>query len=72
MNLDRLREKLSNGFKPFVLELSGGKRVPVLHPEFVIVGKGGVVVMGEDDSVTTADALHIASIEDLPAGRRRK
>ena len=67
MNLDRIRERLANGFKPFVLELSSGKQVPVLHPDFVIVGKGVVVVVGEDDSVATLDALHIASIEDLPA-----
>lgn len=72
MNLDRIRERLSNGFHPFVLETSGGKRVPVLHPDFVIVGKGVVVVMGEDDSITTLDGLHIASVEDALGSKRRK
>lgn len=72
MNLDRIREKLSNGFHPFVLETSIGKRVSVLHPDFVIVGKGVVVVMGEDDSLTTLDSRHIASMEDLPGPKRRK
>jgi hypothetical protein len=33
VNLDRIREKLDNGFKPFVLELSSGRRVRVPHPE---------------------------------------
>ena len=33
MNLDRVREKLANGFRPFVLELFGGQRVRVVHPE---------------------------------------
>jgi hypothetical protein len=66
MNLDRVRERLQNGFKPFVIEMSRGKRISVWHPEFVIVGKGTVVVMGEDDSLTTLDALHISSIEDRP------
>ena len=70
MNLDRIREKLSNGFRPFCLELSSGKPVKVKHPDFVAVGKGVVVVLGEDDSVTTLDSLHIASVQDLGSARR--
>ena len=72
MNLERVRERLQNGFKPFVLEMSSGKRVSVWHPDFVIIGKGTVVVMGEDDSVTMLDGLHISSIEDAPSPKRRK
>ena len=72
MNLDRIRERLSNGFRPFVLETSSRRRVPVLHPDFVAIGKGTVVVMGEDDSITTLDALHIVSMEDLPGSRKKK
>ena len=72
MNLERIREKLSNGFKPFVLELSSGKRVPVLHPDFVAIGQGVVVVVGQNDAVSTLGALHITAIEDLPASPRRK
>jgi len=70
MNLDRIRERLSNGFKPFVLELSSGKRIPVPHPDFISIGKSVVAVIGKDDSVTTADALHIVSIS--PVSKRRK
>ncbi len=72
MNSERIRERLVNGFRPFVLELSSGKRLRVPHPEFIMVGKNVVAVMGENDSVTTADALHIVSITDLPSLRRRK
>lgn len=71
MNLERIRERLQNGFKPFVLELSSGRRLPVPHPDFVALGKGVVVVIGKDDSVTTIDALHITAIEELPVSRRR-
>jgi hypothetical protein len=72
MNLDRIRERLSNGFKAFVLELSSGKRVPVPHPDFISIGKSVVAVIGKNDSVTTADALHIVSLEDLPTKRRQR
>ena len=45
---------------------------PFPNPDFIMVGKGIVVVMGEDDSVTTLDALHIAAIEDVHVRRPRK
>jgi len=70
MNLDRIRERLQNGFKPFALELSSGKRVVIPHPDFVALGKGVVVVIGKNDAVTTLGALHIAAIQDLPTPRR--
>jgi len=72
MNLNRIREGLANGLKPFVIELSSGKRLRVPHENFIMIGTSVVVVMGEDDSVTTADGLHIVSIEGLPASKRRK
>ena len=72
MNLNRIRERLSNGFRPFVLELSSGKRLRVPHPEFIIVGTNTVVVMGKNDSVTMADALRIVSIEDLRIRKGRR
>lgn len=72
MNTERIRRKLSNGFRPFALQLSSGKRYLVPHPEFIMVGKNVVVVMGKNDSVTSIDALHITAIEDLPASRQKK
>jgi hypothetical protein len=72
INTDRIRQKLSNGFRPFALQFSSGKRYVVPHSEFIIVGKNVVAVMGRDDSVVTIDALHIAAIEDLPSDKRRK
>jgi hypothetical protein len=72
MNIERIRERLSNGFKPFVMELFSGKRVKVPHPDFIMIGKNVVVVMGEDDSLTSVDALHIAAVDELPASKRRE
>ena len=72
MNLERIRERMQNGFKPFVLELSSGKRVPVPHPDFIAIGKGVVVVLGTNDSVTSVDALHIVAIDEMPTARHRK
>ncbi len=71
MNLDRIRERLSNGFKPFVIELCSGKRLKVPHSDFISIGRNVIAVIGKNDSVTTADALHIISIEDLRQSARR-
>jgi hypothetical protein len=73
MNLANIRERLSNGFRPFVVEVSSGRRFEVPHPEFIMVGKNVIVVLGRNDVATTIDALHIVSIKDLPPkGRRHK
>ena len=72
VNLNRIRERLENGFKPFVLELSSGRRVPVPHPDFIAIGKGVVVVLGKDDSVIHIDALHITAMKNVPPLRKRK
>ena len=72
MNLDRIRERVQNGFKPFLLELSSGNRIAVPHPDFIAIGKSVVVILGKDDSVTSVDALHIVTIEDLPLARQRR
>jgi hypothetical protein len=70
MNIERVRQKLRNGFRPFALLLSSGKRYVVPHPEFIMIGRNVVVVMGKNDTVTTIDALHITAIEDLPLPKR--
>ncbi len=71
--MSHIRERLSNGFRPFVVELTNGRRFEVPHPEFLIVGKNVIGVLGRNDVITTINALHIVSINDLPLkGPRRK
>jgi len=35
MNLEDIQQRLTNGFRPFVLRTSDGREFPVLHKEFV-------------------------------------
>jgi len=69
MNIERIKERLANGFRPFQLHLSNDRRVPVLQPDYVAIGKGTIVVMDDRDSVSIIDALHIVSLDDLPASK---
>ncbi len=71
MNLEHIRERLQNGFKPFALVTSDGRRFEVPHHDFIAVGKNVVVVLDDKDHSTKIDALHIVSVEDLPLGRQR-
>ena len=71
MNTDRIRQKLANGFRPFAIEVSSGKRYVIPHPEFIMIGKSVVAVLGRNDSVTTIDALHIVAVEDLPSNKKK-
>ena len=64
MNIQRIRELVTNGFKPFTICVSDGRKFPVPHPEFVAVGKNVVVVIGKGDRVNALDPLHITSIEE--------
>ena len=71
MNLDHIRERLRNGFKPFQIQVSNGRKFDVPHPEFLIVGRNVVGIPGNNDVITTIDALHIVSVEDLHSKRRK-
>ena len=67
MNVEQIKLRMRGGFRPFVLHLSDGRQFKVAHPEFILVGRGVVAVLREDGLVETIDALHIVSVEDLPA-----
>lgn len=70
MNLEDIRRRLSNGFKPFVIRTSDGKEFPVPHKEFIFLTKRSVIVADEEGFVDILDPLHISSLReagDLPA-----
>jgi|tagenome__1003787_1003787.scaffolds.fasta_scaffold20718842_2 hypothetical protein len=69
MNLQHIRDRLHNGFEPFVLVTTDGRRFEVPQGDFVAVGKNVVVVLDKEDRSTKIDALHIVSIEDFPRMR---
>jgi hypothetical protein len=71
MNLEQIRERAKNGFRPFRVQLSNGRTFDVPHPEFLIIGRNVIGILGKNDVITTVDALHIASVEDFHPKRRK-
>ena len=50
-------------FEAFVIRLADGRSFPVIHPDFVALGKRRVVVIGEDDSTANIEPLLIDSLD---------
>jgi hypothetical protein len=70
MNSKLISQRLNSDPRPFVLRLSDGTRVRVVHPDFVAVSPGRVFVIGADESVTKIDPLHVVAIEETPPKKR--
>jgi hypothetical protein len=64
LNLQLIRDRLGPNFRPFVIHVTDGRRFNVPHPDFIALGRGVVVVVDEQDSSHTLDALHIVSINE--------
>jgi hypothetical protein len=71
MNVAKLREFTSNGFRPFKLNLSDGRSFNVRHPEFVAFSDLYVVVFGPDGRPNLIDAHHIASAKPIKRSARK-
>ena len=64
MNIERIRKKVTNGFRPFRICLTDGRKIPVPHPEFIAVGRNIVIVVDKNDDSVTIDPLHIMALEE--------
>jgi hypothetical protein len=64
MNLEDIRRRLSNGFKPFLIRTADGREFSVPHKEFVFLTKRSVIVAAEEGYVDILDPLHIASVRE--------
>lgn len=64
MIIEQIRERLHNGFQPFTLQLSNGKKFPVPHQDFIAVHPRMVVVIDQRGISHTINPLHIVSIDE--------
>jgi hypothetical protein len=60
MVIASIREALHRQpFQPFVIRLADGRSLPVLHPDFVALGKRRIIVVEKDDTTSMAEPLPI-------------
>ncbi|MBI4027325.1 MAG: hypothetical protein HY360_20235 [Verrucomicrobia bacterium] len=67
MNVERVCQRLSGGFRPFCLRTSDGHEYAVRHPECVLIGRHALAVLDTDGEIATLDPLHIVALKDLPS-----
>jgi hypothetical protein len=63
--IDQIRKRVKNGFVPFALRLSDGRRFAVPHRDFIAFSSKVVVIIGDDQLAVTISPIHIVSIDDL-------
>lgn len=64
MNSNLIRERWHENTTPFVLRLSDGTRVPVEHPDFMMMIPGQIIVSNKTGHLTRIDPLHVVAIEE--------
>ena len=64
MELQAVREALHRQpFRPFVICLADGPRLPITRPDSVVVGKRRAFVIGPDDSTSLIEPQMIVALE---------
>lgn len=64
MIVDQIRDRLRNGFRPFTLQLSDGRKFLVPHRDFIALSAKVVVVIDEKEISHTINPLHIVAIDE--------
>ena len=72
MNVEKIRRRLSGGFRPLSLRTSDGREFDIPHPEFVAIGKNDVVVVNQEGDIDILDPLHIVSVKLMKRGNDAK
>jgi hypothetical protein len=76
VNIERIRERLQDGFRPFAVVTSSGDKYPVPHPEFIMLAANrAVVITNRHGRIDILDPLHISGLAELstrPKGRRSR
>jgi hypothetical protein len=69
MNIEHIRKRISNGFRPFAIRTSDGRKIVVPNPDAVAISKNVVVVISSNEMVDIIDPLHIVALEEKLARR---
>ena len=66
MDLEKIRKKITGGFKPFVIFTADGRSYDVPHPEFILIGSSAVAVTDSEGDIATIDPNQVVALKDLP------
>jgi hypothetical protein len=69
--VEQIKKRLDNGFAPFALRLSDGRRFVIPHRDFIAVSPKTIVVIDADELAVSINPLHVVSVEDTQPARDR-
>jgi hypothetical protein len=75
MTIEKVRDLYdAEPFRPFILHLADGRKIPVVHREFMASAPSGrtVVVYQPDDSFNSIDLLLVTDLEVKTNGRHSR
>lgn len=64
--IEQIKKRLENGFSPFALGLSDGRRFVVPHRDFIAISSKTIVIIDKDELAVSINPLHVVSVEDAP------
>ena len=63
--IEQIKKRLENGFTPFALRLTDGRRYEVPHRDFIAMSQRTVVIIDRDGWSVSINPLHIVSVDEL-------
>jgi hypothetical protein len=66
VNVQHIRARLRESFRPFAVVMSSGNKYPVPHPDFIFLTDRVVVVADQRGYTANLDPLHIVGLADTP------
>jgi len=64
MIINDIKERLANGFKPFAIQLSDGRRFVVPQRDFIAFTTSKIALFDEKGTSHVINTLHVVSIDD--------
>ena len=64
MIINDIKERLSNGFRPFALQLSDGRRFVVPARDYIAFTAHKIALFDDAGTSHVINALHVVSIDD--------
>jgi hypothetical protein len=78
MNVEHIRVRVKERFRPFAVVTSSGNKYPVPHPDFIFLTPRTVVIADQDGYAVLLEPLPIVGLEDISlfqkghSGQKRK
>jgi len=63
--IDQIKKRLENGFEPFALRLTDGRRYEIPARDFIALSLRRVAVIDRDGLVVSINPLRIVSVDDV-------